>query len=82
MLLLYKYSCAPSKRAVSKELWRKLQVKQKLREPTLVSVSFVSPPARRTGTNGGPYGELIVLVSSGKEILVSSGKEILVSIGI
>ena len=55
MLLLYKYSCAPSKRAVSKELWRKLQVKQKLREPTLVSVSFVSPPARRTGTNGGPY---------------------------
>jgi hypothetical protein len=23
--------------------------------------------------NGGPYGELVVLVSSGKEILVSNG---------
>jgi hypothetical protein len=32
LLLLYKYSCAPSKRAVNKELWRKLQVKWKLRE--------------------------------------------------
>ena len=35
-------SCAPSKKAVSKKLWSKLQVKQKLREPVLVSVSFLS----------------------------------------
>ena len=41
-------SCAPSKKAVSKKLWSKLQIKQKLREHALVSVSFMSPLARRT----------------------------------